>query len=62
MRNPGFGRGFLDYLERAADRFPGSNPIVAGAISLRRYNDELERIVYGEGTGGTGYSREKDAA
>lgn len=47
-----FGRGFLDYLERAADRFPGSNPIVAGAISLRHYNDELERIVYGEGTGG----------
>ena len=47
-----FGRGFLACLERAADSRPGGSPFVTGAISLSRYSDGLERIVYGEGAGG----------
>ena len=46
-----FGREFLAYLERAADSHPGGSPFVTGAISLRRYSEGLERIVYGEGAG-----------
>ena len=46
-----FGREFLAYLERAADSHPGGSPFVTGAISLRRYSEGLERIVYGEGVG-----------
>lgn len=47
----GFCGEFLPYLEEAAAAMPGGNPAAAGAVTLQRYNDNLERIVYGEDPG-----------